>query len=284
MIEVQILSKELYEKLKKYSTYCSDITQVCAFRDEMASMLKEYGLDFEIPQEISEIKKKPILTIKGRNIMKLEGASPEMLYYVGVRSEFDPTISINKMNEVNKLIENNLVEIDDKFRNVYSKLTYRNKIKELICANVRVQGKGKLLDFIDGDLPIQELKFGECKEKDIYYRLMNLTVISDLINEEKTQNIICKLNEQSSQKVILKFYSRPFILRSIAFFGNELNVAASKVLQDKENNYIINDPIILPKGLELYKDIMYTPNTRNIPVDLYRNAYYEFVCRYKLSL
>lgn len=276
MIEVQIKNKELYHELKQYANYHSDLTLVCSFRDELGDLLKEYGVSFEEKEQEKTI---PILDITGRNVMILKNAPAEMLYFVGVRSEYDPTIPIRCMNEVSMLIKNNLVELAPKFKNLYSKLSYRSKISDLIAANVKFYGKGKLTDFIDANLTIQSLKFNDCVEKDIIYKQLDLKVTSPIIKQSKYDEFNCV--DKFGNNFILRFYNRSLILKSIAFKNNEISVAATKVFVQDNDDHIIYDPIILPKGLQLIKDTMYTPTSRAIPIDLYRNAMYEFMYRYE---
>lgn len=277
MIELQITDEKLYNELKQYANYNSDLTRVCAFRDELSELINSFGI--EVSCEKKEVtNKKPILTITGRNVMKLDGASPEMLHFVGVRSEYDPTISIRFMDEVNKLITNNLVDVDEKFKKIYSKLSYRSKISDLISAHVVFKGKGNLLDHVDGALTIQSLKFNEVVETKINYKLFKLKVKSAL-GDGRTGDIECQIIN-STKSIILKFYNKPQILKSIAFQGNEISISAAKVSEDKQGNYVVYDPIILPKGLEMTENIMFSPKGRKIPIDFYRNAYYEFMCRY----
>lgn len=277
MIEVQIKSRELFNELKQYANYSSELTLVCSFRDELAELLKEYGVnDFEEKEKIEKI---PILDITGRNIMKLEGAPAEMLYFVGVRSEFDPTIPIRCMNEVRLLIKNNLVECTEKFNKLYSKLGYRSKISDLISANVKFYNKGKLVDYIDSNLTIQSLKFTDCIEKPIVYKQVNMKILSPLVKKDKYDEFIGK--DSYGNNIVLRFYNRSNILKSIAFKGNEISIATNKVLVQNNNDHIIYDPIILPKNLNFTKDIMYSPTNRTVPIELYRNALYEFMYRYE---
>ena len=280
MIEIQLKSIELYNKVKQYANYQSDLTMVCSFRDELSDILKEYGLTFEekVDEKAKEI---PILDIQGRNVMKLVGAPAEMLYFVGVRSEFDPTIPIRCMNEVRMLIKNNLVTRSDKFNKLYSKLGYRSKINELIAANVKFYGKGKLTDIVDGGLTIQTLKFNDCKEKPIIYKQIDMKVLSPLERKEKYDIFTGK--DQSGNKVILRFYNGPLILKSIAFQGNKISIATTKVVVQSNGDFVVTDPIILPNNLQFIKDIMFTPPNRAIPVDLYRNSMYEFMYRYEIE-
>lgn len=276
MIEVQIKSKELYNELKQYASYCSDLTLVCSFRDELSDLLKEYGVAFE---EIKKEKTTPTLTITGRNIMKLENAPAEMLYFVGVRSEYDPTIPIRCMNEVRLLIKNGLVNRTERFNKLYSKIGYRSKIHDLISANVKFYGKGKLTDYIDPDATIQSLKFNDCVEKPIIYKQMKIKILTPLEKKDKWDEFTGK--NQSGNRVVLRFYNRSIILKSIAFKGNEISIATTKVLVQSNDDHVVYDPIILPEGLNLIKDIMYSPKSRAIPIDLYRNALYEFLYRYE---
>lgn len=276
MIEVQIKSKELYNELKQYANYHSDLTMVCSFRDELSDLLKEYDIKFEEKEKEEKI---PTLTITGRNIMKLEGAPAEMLYFVGVRSEFDPTIPIRCMNEVTMLIKNGLVERTDKFNRLYSKLGYRSKISDLLAANIKFYGKGKMTDYVDPSLTIQSLKFNECTEKPIIYKQINMKVLTPIEKKPKYDEFTGE--DTYGNKIILRFYNRSVILKSIAFRGNNISIATTKVAVQDNDDHIVYDPIILPEGLTLIKDIMYTPKTRAIPIDLYRNALYEFKYRYE---
>lgn len=274
MIEVQIKDKKLYDELKRYSNYNSDITQVCSFRRELKDMLESHDIGVG---NIDVKRGKPILDIQGRKIMKLVDAQAEMLNFVGVTSEMDPTIPLRSMNEVNMLINNDLVDLSDKFKSVYSKLGYRSKINELISANVKFYGKGKLTDFIDGDLTIASLiKMSDIGQKKINYKQMDVRITEPLADMGRHREIRGK---SGGEKVVIKLYSRSNILRSIAFEGNIISVATTKVLV--RDAMYITDPIILPKGLTLIEDTMYSPPNRKIPVDLFRNALYEFLYRYE---
>lgn len=286
MIEVQIKSKKLYEELKSYANYNSDLTQVCSFRNELYELLKEKGLEFDDKtiEKISQETVTPILDITGKNIMKLINAPAEMLYFVGVRSELDPTIPIRCMNEVSLLIKNKLVKPTDKFSNLYNAMSYSNKISDLICSNVKFYGKGKLLDYLDGDLTIRSLNISKCREKILHYKQLKLKVLSPIIEKDKYLEINCiEINENITErtKYILRFYNKNNrLLNSIAFQNNIFSISTSKITEDKLGNFIIYDPIILPKGLDFTEDIMYSPISRAIPIDLYRNALYEFKYRY----
>ena len=276
MIEVQIKSRELYNELKQYASYCSDLTLVCSFRNELSDLLKEYGVIFN---EIKKEKIMPTLTITGKNIMKLENAPAEMLYFVGVRSEYDPTIPIKYMNEVRLLIKHGLVKRSDRFNKLYSKLGYRSKIQDLIAANVKFYGKGKVTDFVDPEATIQSLKFNEATEKPIVYKQMKVKILSGLEKKDKYDEFIGK--DQSGNRIVLRFYNRSIILKSIAFKGNEISIATTKVQVQSNDDHVIYDPIILPEDLLFIKDIMYSPNNRKIPIDLWRNIFYEFKYRYE---
>lgn len=282
MIEVQLKVKEIYEELKRYAIYNSDLTQVCSFRNELAPLLKEYNIEFDQENcEDSKTKNKPILTITGKNIMKLVNAPAEMLHYVGVRSEYDPTIPITYMSEVKKLIDSNLVTVDDKFKNLYSKMNYKSKIKDLICANVNFYGKGKLTNYIDENASIQSLKINNCKIKEIAVKQLKLKVLDGLNTDNKYHEIKCKISDsKTTQLIVLRFYNKTNILKSIAFKSNIISIITNKITEENQNYLVIYDPIIIPEGLNIIKETVYTPDNRSIPVELYRNALNEFIYRY----
>lgn len=286
MIEVQIKNNNLFNKLKKYAIYSSELTHVCSFRNELENLLLNEGLTEiykgdKIAQKSSEMEKEiPILTITGRNIMKLENATSEMLHFVGVRSEFDPTIPVRNMKEVALLINNGLIKPDDKFNNLYTKLSYRDKISSLVCANVKFYSVGKLIDFIDPNATFTSLKFNDCNEKQLCYKQMTVKIIKDIKNYDKYDELTCQI-VNSEQKIILRFYNRPLVLKSISFLNNIINIACNKITED---NYCVLrtiDPIILPRDLDFIKSTYVSPKTRQIPADLWRNAYYEFMYRYE---
>ena len=281
-IEIQIFDNEIFDSLKKYASYSSEITRVCSFRPELKQMLISYGLEIK-ENNFESSNNKPLLTVQGSNIMKLENASSSMLYYVGCRSEFDPTISLKNTNEVCKLIENNLIDKSQDFNELYSKMNYRSKIKDLICASVKFYGKGRLTDYVDSEATIQSLLSpNNIKTKTIKYKQAKCKILEDLDDKSETKEKYweCKVQEEkTNQKFILRFYYKAPILKSFLFKDNIISFSTSKLLE--ENDYIIcYDPIITPNDLLLISDEFVSPPNRKIPADLWRNAYYEFKIRY----
>ncbi len=286
MIEVQIKNEELYKRLKQYAIYSSDLTHVCSFRDELEPMLQESGI-FDIFRDERNRKMSsslPKLTIVNGNVMKLEGAPAEMLHFVGVRSEMDPTIPVSRMHEVHLLVAAGLVEPDERFKRLYSRLGYRDKIESLVCAKVRFRELGKLTDYIDPSATFQSMKFNDCREKPLVYRQMNVKIVKALEPKEKWDEIVCQTTDTAKpQRIILQFYNRPIILKSIAFLENRISIAFSKITETPYGSLRTIDPVILPKGLEFIKDVAVGPKSRQIPADLWRNAYYEFMFRYNFG-
>lgn len=297
MLELQVSDENVYKKLKEYSIYHSDRTHVLLISDKFKEMIKENAISHyqeynELGKIDNEIKgSKPILTIKGKNIMELVNASDSMMHFVGIRSASDPTIPIVYTSRVLKLIENDLIELDDKFQKLYYKLVYKNKINELVCANVKFSRIGRLTDYIEGELPITSLKFGSIdkknpktgeslatyKEVKINYRQLQL----ELIERYNTDGYIkCKIcNSSSNQVVLIRFFTKVPLLRSILYKGATINVAASKIRENRDYDWVIDEPIILPEGLDYREDTTVTTIKRDIPADHFRNAYYEFVLR-----
>lgn len=279
MIEVQIKDRAKYNELKQYAGYSSDLTQVCSFRDEIAPILEENGIAFDKP-EVS--KDKPKITIQGKNIMKLVNASPEMLYFVGCRTEFDPTIPVRYMDEVVQLIEQKLVVRTKRFNEVYSPIGYRAKISELVCGGVKFYGKGRLYDFIDKDLTFQSMNFNSCKENKIYYKQMKVRVLEPMEDKGKYMQVKASYGKQP---VIIRIYGGKTnnLLKSIFYKNHEVNIATSKVTDadiSGGKTLMVFDPIILPEGMHYRYASVFTPPNRKIPYDLYRFARSEFMYRY----
>jgi hypothetical protein len=279
MIEIQINDDGLYQQLKRYASYSSDITHVCSFNEKFAEQLKTYHLEFDEPEETVY---DPLLDIVHRNVMKLTNAPIEMLRFVNIRSEYDPTIAIGDFNRVKILIDNGMLKLSDKFQQVYGPLSYRSKIKELVCAKVRFVGKGKLVDYIDPDLTIQSLKFPDVKETQLEYKQMRLKVMGPLEPTKQRYHEMVT-HDQQGNKIFLRFYGNVALLQQVAFSGNVVDIAAKKIMVLKDGSMVIYDPILLPKDLKFHHEVAYTPPNREIPADLYRNALFEFQYRYSIK-
>ena len=274
MIEIQIKDEKLYKKYKEFSSYHSDYTKVLELRDEMYDALIDDGLHVE--KEQIEYQK-PVFTIQGRRIMKILNATPEMLYYLGVRTINDTTIANQDMRQVYELASQGLVDVDEKFRNVYSHLGYRNKINELICSTLYYRDSGRLTDQIDGVSTIQSMKLPDVVERDIPIHEKEIIISGQIVDYKKTWVITGKTKE--GENVRITFYNKPQVLRSIAFPGHKINIAFPKAEFDK-GTYYITDPLILPKGFKIFPYKGYrSPNPRKIVSLHFLNAYWEFKIR-----
>ena len=302
MIEIQIREKEKYDKLKHNASYFSDITRICQFRDEMRPLLVDNDIFNEsnvfLETSYNKPAQKPTLTIRGRNVAALKGASAEMLHFVGCRSEVDPTIALKDIGRLKYLIDSDLVEVDEKFLNAYSTMSYNSKVGELICANVSFYRVGRITDKLDKDLTMRAFRFSEAVEQVVKYRQFNnLEVIGPLEISGNIAIIPCKqansdsLNTDdgnSKQIIKIKFYGPTDILKSISFKGNIINVATKKISSFydktiKKEVVMINEPIIVPNGLDFSREVVYTPPFRgsasNIFADQWRMAWNEFQIR-----
>lgn len=278
MIEVQ-LNQDDYNKLKKYASYSSDRTLVCAFRNELKNKLDELNIDYDKEQIINE---PTILTIVNGNCMKLENATLDVLNYVGARSEFDTTISVRFMHEVKNLIDNNLVGVDDKFSEVYSPMTYRSKIKDLVCAKLRFQGRGRLIDYVDPEATIMSLKLNDTIDKHIAYKQLELIVETPFKKENKERYFTSKCRDSQNKMYDIRVYSINPVLNSLFIKDNKVNIITTKISFANGKNTIY-DPTILPNGLNIISEEWKRPRTRQIPAELWRNAYWEFMYRYELN-
>lgn len=283
MIEIQIKDEKTYNALKVYASYSSDITRVCSFGDGFEPTLKEYGLTDIYRGDDAKLTSGslPTLTIVRGNVMKLEGAPADMLAFVGVRSEFDPTIPLRNIEEVGLLVKNKLVKPTDSFNALYSKMGYRAKISDLVCAKVKFSRfGGSLLDFIDGDLTINSLKVNDPNVKPIPLKQVKVRVTGTLEAKDKFDQVMCKMEDSSGSNIILKFYNRPAILKSLLFPGNIFTIACPKITEAYDETLQTIDPIITPAGLDYISTANVGPKSRQIPADLWRNAYFEFMFRY----
>ena len=278
MIEVQLSEKD-YKTLKKYASYSSDRTRVCAFRNELRNKLDELNINYDKDQIITE---PTTLTIVDGNCMKLNNATFEILNYVGARSEFDTTVSVRFMHEIKTLIDNKIISVDDKFNNVYSPMTYRSKIKDLVCANLKFYGKGRLTDFIDPDATIMSLKFNDTIDKHIAYRQLHLHVETPLKKHDKERYFTAICHDDNNKMYDIRIFSTNPVLNSLFIKDNSFDIITNKIKWNNGKN-VIYDPIILPKGLNIISEEWKRPKGRQIPADLWRNAYWEFMYRYELN-
>ena len=298
MIEVQIRDEEVYQKVRQYASYKSDLTHVCAFRDELAPLLFDMGVDVPRSEAERVVREadKPYLTITSGKVPTVRNAPAEMLHFLGVRSEFDPTVPMHAIHQLHQVLKWGMIKPDKEFHSVYAKMGYRNHISELIAANVRIPGKGKLVDLVDGDLTVQTLGFGQVEPKVSSFKnfLLKVRMHHSTLNDPNPLAVVeldryweaeayeCGRDGRADMNriVTLRFYNRPIVLKSILFDGNRINVAAQKVTEIREGVLAVANPVILPAGAKMLQDVWYTPPNRKIPADMWRAAMDEFLLRY----
>lgn len=275
MLEVQITDKKLYEKYKEFASYSCDYTGVLELREELLESLKSDGV--KIDENLIERAEKPILTIQGRRIMKILHASPEMLYFLGVRTMNDTTIANQDMRQVYELISQGLVDVDEKFKNVYSYLGYRNKVNELICSTLYYRDSGRLTDYVEGTSTIQTMNLPDIASRDIEIHEKEIVITSQIIDYKRTWVITGKTND--GDMVRITFYNKTQLLRSIAFPGHKITIAFPKA-DFRKGTYYLTDPLILPKGFSIFPYKGYkSPKPRQIVSLHFLNAYWEFKVR-----
>lgn len=303
MVEAQ-LNNEQFEHLSRYALYSSKNTLVCSFNDRMISMLKSNNVDFVHLDEngfpISEnvyIQMKravPTISIVRNKVMLLQNATPEIMHFCGIRSESDPTVPLSHVGRVHMLLKEGLLNADEKFADLYTPMGYRGKIKDLICAEIKFYGKGRITDFIDGDLTVQMMHFVDAKVKEIMYKCMSVeAVVPDSVEtpmvETGRSNTVYLMELDKDGKrtgfgIEAQFFSTPAILRSIFLPGWCGRIACSKIREGRNDKVLnVTDPIILPNDLVMHSEEFVSPPDRKIPADLWRYAYYEFNMRYDMN-
>lgn len=307
MIEAQ-LTQEQYDLLSGYAAYSSPMTRVCSFGDRLSHLLKEQGVSFQFldaegfPLEewrtvdswghFVPSQQKPVATIIRKNVIKIEHASPELLHFCGIQSEYDPTVSIRDLDRLSLLIKAGAVQTDEVFEKTYTKLSYNNKIESLVCANVSLRGKGKLTDYISANLTFRSTTFNAPKEKPLHFKLMDVEAVVPKNGEGTVQaadrGVLVYLMElkngkRTGQGVIAHFYTAPPILRSIFVPGSVTTIGIQKLKEDSRGVFLTDDPVIFPSELKLNDMVWVSPPDRKVPADLWRNAYHEFQLRYDES-
>lgn len=312
MLEAQ-LTKEQLSILGGYAIYKSEITGVCSFNDRLMNLLQSMGVPFQIldsegfpvnmdgdqetipdtslAQTVLKVEK-PLATIVRRNVIKIEHATPEVLHFCGVQSEYDPTISVRDVGQLHALLKSGVVKADQSFEQLYAPLNYRGKLQDLVCANVGLKGKGKLLDYLDGTLTFMSMKFNDRKEKITQLKCMDVEAVvpknGDGVVQAAERGVNVYLMElkgghRSGQGLIAHFYSVPPVLRSIFVPGAVVHLGLYRIREGKNGVLLTDDPVIFPDGLQMDEMTFVSPPNRSVPADLWRNAFFEFQMRYDTS-
>ena len=127
---------------------------------------------------------------------------------------------------------------------------------------------------------ITSLGFTKVSKRHVAYRQIKFTV-TKTINRQGNKSVTEGISELGSRHVLTFYGSKP-ILNQIFFKGNVVNIAFKKAGKYKTRIYI-NDPIIVPNGMQLVSRDIPQYRKRDIPTQLYYNAYYEFMYRYSLD-
>ena len=280
LIEVQIKDEEQYQYFKQFANYSSDITHVCLLRDSFAEALNKQNItEYNISNQQAE---KPKLTAVGK-IITIWNGTPELYFFCGNRALFDSQISGFNLPEVEFLINNNLVDVDNKFLELYSNIGARAKVEDLVMSSVNYRGTGKLSNIVESP-----------SDKYTKYVDINETIISSVSYRQKT--VIVKSSLERSDKgyyqfkvedsnnlgtyIYIRFYSKSPLLNKIASINNEIAIASNKFYTGGDGNLITIEPIILPStNTRLIKRRVIKPPNRKIPPMLYRASYFEYMYR-----
>lgn len=292
MVEVQ-LNQALYDALKSYAGYHSDVTRVCAFRDSLVPLLLEHGvpLEHDCRMRVGVDRKATISVVQGK-VMKVDHAEPDMLLFLGCGSEMDPTVSIFDIQQVKILLDAGLLIPNTDFLELYGPMTMSGHVGELVCSGVRVRGTGRLVDFLNKSATLQSLNILDAKVKPVNI----LTVHGEVqplpggdghVNGDRYVSATVKA--ENGIRVEARFFSRSPLLLSELRPGNRITLGVTKVVERMEKTgdgreqevWYVSDPMFLPRGLRLECMDFLSPSRRGVPAALWRCAVHEALLRVK---
>lgn len=285
MIEVQIKNEELFNKFKQMASYSSELTGICSFNENMLELLESNGV--LIDQNQIKEKQQAIITMNG-NVMEVKNSTPEILAFLGNKSETDYEISVFYMDRVHMLILAGILEPDEKFKNFYSRVEDTDDLSILLYGNKRLQGENAYEIFKE-KLDKETITLADCpfteedyRTKDLSYVTDEVTFTSNLELNSNGKGYFVEAVSKNGRKYYITFYIRPTGLqRLIMYKGGSANIAFTSSRSQGVATFI-SSPEILPEGFNMKLVKMYTPYKRIPKVNTWRALFYEY--KYRKSL
>lgn len=276
MLEVQIQDKKLYEELKKYSEEHYDRTQVLC-------ILEKYKDKIPSDYLVSSVcDGKPVLKYYGKKII-IEGITDEIRCYLDLYLKWDNTVSLNEMEKLYIMYNNDMFDVDGSFRGKFTKINISNaKVSDLAVSGKKYKINGKMFNpMIIGDVYLKDLFCDvETKSSGRHTNIINIESYIRGTDSKGRDRLEIDYNYTTNNNIFsgsTSIYNNIDNKLPLLMNSNKLNA-----LFNKKGN-IEN---FLPRELSFNDLPVYCQSKKSklivkdkVPVSMFRMMYYEYLLR-----
>lgn len=281
MLEARITDDDdLYERLKKFSTYHSDLTKVLELPDNCYNMVPDrYVTLFE-----QEGKFKYEITYKS-NAFYFKNIDDSLRLYLGIYLPYSKSVPVKQTQHIYNLIESGVAGRDSFFKKVFSPISSSDKISILNTYNsiTRVRVNGRYNKF---DKSLADVRCGDL--------FKNVTVKSTPVKTIECKVVTCdsrltNKNKKPYLDIALEYFNDNGVKSRLNFsqFGNInmlqriLSPGATVSILVKEDGSFHS---FVPNGMEITSIDTVSQGKESkklykMPVAMFRILYYEYLIR-----
>ena len=274
MLEVQIKDRELFNKLKEFASYSSEITKVLCLPD---SYRNKIPVEYSVSQVIDD---KPVLKYDNEKI-KIEPMTDEIRCYLDMFKNWQYSVSLKSMEKLQSLVDGNAVAIDGSFKAEFNRLPVSAKVKDLSISSKRYKVNGKMFSFSSiEDVRLVDLfrgiTFTEKKMVSKKIKVIDFANGTDSRMRNRVElSFQCEDDNGDIASKSTYIYKNIDPIMTLLNDSNEVNV-----LFDKNNNIIT----FLPKdmrvnSIKVYSQSKSSKKIAKLPVSMFRLAYAEYLIR-----
>lgn len=274
MLEVQIKDEKLFDRLKAHASYYSDVTKVLCLPDSFRSKIP---VEYSVYQVMED---KPILKYEDGKI-KIDPMTDEIRCYLGMFKNWQYSVSLNDMERLQSLVENDIFVVDGSFKAEFTRLPSNAKVKDLNVASKGYRTNGKTFKFSSiEDVKLVDLfrgiTFTEKKVSTKEIKIVDFAKGTDRTSKERVEiSFQCEDNNGNIVSKSAYVYKNIDPIMTLLNDSNEVNT-----LFDENDNIVT----FLPKEMEVdsikvYSQSKSSKKLAKLPVAMFRLAYAEYLIR-----
>lgn len=295
MIQVQIPdNEEVFNELKRYSTYYSKLTGVIELPDSYRGKVPPI---YKIHQKLDEEEQLKI-GWDGKTNFLVDGVMDESTrLFLGLYNGWQSEVSIKDINKIYVLLKMGGAEQDTSFAELFTPLNDNATVGDLVYAKRSRWCSGRFVDVKPyKGLSLKEICTGTTKQVDEEYYSKMCTVVSvipDMTNgkgQEHTEILMQYEDDNGSlSDAVADLYCMKTTIIEAIKPGHKLNCMLYKRI-NRKGELVTSSVGFLPKWLECNRTTPQPPKAfreamkvwpvgKRMPVEAFRAIYYEWLIR-----
>lgn len=280
MIQTQILDKDVFDDLKQYATYSSELTGVLELPDKFRGKIPT---EYKIFQKLDDDKIS--VDWDGKSSFVVNGTIEDSLrIYLGMFNPYVRTVSIKDIRKIYALLNHGIIEEGQSFANYFYPLGEDARIGDLVYADKKRNCSGKKIDLSPyANIKLKKVFSGTKMEIDTKYYSKECVVRSATQSRNGkgvsyTSILLQYGTRTSTVDVLANIYGlQTPMLKSIKA-GDKFNCL---VHRKDDGSTVLEE--FLPNGMSCNK-VIYKPSdefkkTVKVPIEAFRIMYYEWLLR-----